>query len=272
MYNTHMKIACVGEITVDRYIGGNDYAGGTTFNVARIIKRIDPVNQVFLVSAIGNDEKGKYLLENVTESGVTPALQKINGKSSLIEIKIADKERHLQNYAAGVIEKFELDESQIKILKDSDIAIYVCFKDIEHLFVNSLSYPKKALKVADFTDLLDYNKDLSIVRKTINKLDVLFFGLQKSDTKLIDELESLSSKFDKLIIVTLGEHGSIAFFENKKFEVPAQKVINVIDPTGAGDTFLATFINSYAKGENIRLSLKKASVEASKTIQRMGVL
>ncbi len=272
MYNTHMKFVCVGEVAIDRYIGGSDHAGGNTFNVAKVLKRIDPTNDVFLVSAIGSDEEGKYLLEKIMETGVAPILQMTKEKSSLIEIRIADNDRYLQKYAAGVIEKFELDKTQIEVLENSDVAIYVCFKEIEHLFVNSLSYPKKALKVADFTDLLDYNKDLSIVRKTINKLDVLFFGLKKSDTKLINELESLSSKFDKLIIVTLGEHGSVAFFENKKFEVPAQKVINVIDPTGAGDTFLATFVNSYAKGKNIKLSLKKASIEASKTIQRMGVL
>ena len=80
----------------------------------------------------------------------------------------------------------------------------------------------------------------------------------------------------KYLIIKKGEHGAILFGEDKMFYSPAVMLENVIDPTGAGDSFAGGFIGYLAKTKKISFdNMKKAvvygTVLASFTVEKLGI-
>lgn len=75
----------------------------------------------------------------------------------------------------------------------------------------------------------------------------------------------------EIIVVTNGKHGGTIY---KKKEQPlayhADQVSEVVDTTGAGDTFALYFCHSYIQHHNIQLALKEAINAASHIIQQYG--
>ena len=74
--------------------------------------------------------------------------------------------------------------------------------------------------------------------------------------------EELNSK----IIKTSGEYGCC--YLNEMFPVERQEVIDV---SGAGDSFLAGLVVEYAKNKDIRASIEFANKCASKVVSQKGV-
>lgn len=68
----------------------------------------------------------------------------------------------------------------------------------------------------------------------------------------------------KYLIIKKGEHGVMLFREGRMFSFPALPVSEVIDPTGAGDTFAGGFIGYLARTEDLSFeNMKRAIVYAS---------
>ena len=74
----------------------------------------------------------------------------------------------------------------------------------------------------------------------------------------------------RIIITTLGEKGS--FISNSEFDVtiPAAKVHNIVDPTGAGDAYRAGLLKGIISGRDIETSAKMGTVAAAFAIEKYG--
>ncbi|USN58898.1 MAG: carbohydrate kinase family protein [Candidatus Peribacteria bacterium] len=79
----------------------------------------------------------------------------------------------------------------------------------------------------------------------------------------------LKSMFEK-IVVTLGEKGSKIMDKGQTIEVPACKVEEVVDPTGAGDAFRAGMLRGLHLGYSWEIAAKIGSVMASYCVQFSG--
>ena len=65
----------------------------------------------------------------------------------------------------------------------------------------------------------------------------------------------------KYVIIKKGQHGSILFFEDVIFPSAGLPVENVVDPTGAGDSFAGAMIGYLASKKKIDLAtIKKSTV------------
>ena len=65
----------------------------------------------------------------------------------------------------------------------------------------------------------------------------------------------------KRIIVKKGEHGSVTFTKTSHFSSPAYPLENILDPTGAGDTFAGGFMGYLAStGSHSELDVRKAII------------
>ncbi|HEY9066792.1 MAG TPA: carbohydrate kinase family protein [Burkholderiaceae bacterium] len=71
------------------------------------------------------------------------------------------------------------------------------------------------------------------------------------------------------IVVTLGSRGAIAIDANEVAAVPAS-VVDVVDTTGAGDTFNAAFLVAHARSSSLRSTLRFACDAAGHTVGRVG--
>jgi len=90
--------------------------------------------------------------------------------------------------------------------------------------------------------------------------------------KAADKIRDLGT--DNLIIKK-GEHGALLFTDDTYFSLPAYPVVDIYDPTGAGDTFLGGFIGWLADTEdlsdrNLRRAAVFGSVMSSYCVEEFG--
>lgn len=103
-----------------------------------------------------------------------------------------------------------------------------------------------------------------------------------TDTKDFDEgVAILRAKYPqiKLLNVTAGDDGSISYYGGIRHHVPKMNVVNVLEKTGAGDTFCACVLNYVLENgidglteEQLHEMLLFANAAAACVIQRKGAL
>ena len=74
----------------------------------------------------------------------------------------------------------------------------------------------------------------------------------------------------KTIITTLGEKGSIISAPDFDVSIPAAKVYDVVDPTGAGDAYRAGLLKGIVTGRDIETAAKMGTVAAMYAIEKYG--
>ena len=94
-------------------------------------------------------------------------------------------------------------------------------------------------------------------------------------TNLITAAKQVLNLGVKTVIIKKGSHGALMFNKDSIYIVPAVPIENIIDPTGAGDSFAGGFIsylehNKKLDSFNLHKALAYASVVASFNVQDFG--
>ncbi len=85
--------------------------------------------------------------------------------------------------------------------------------------------------------------------------------------KMLDEFERLFPGAN--VVLTLGSEGARAIFGGERFEQPAVPC-EVVDTTGAGDTFTGYFLAEYLRTEDVAAALRMAAQASSIAVSRPG--
>jgi adenosine kinase len=72
------------------------------------------------------------------------------------------------------------------------------------------------------------------------------------------------------VITTLGEEGSVISSPDHEIAVPAAKVPEILDPTGAGDAYRAGLLKGLAMGSELTTAAKMGAVAATYAIEKYG--
>lgn len=118
--------------------------------------------------------------------------------------------------------------------------------------------------------------------KVLERIDVLLINegelRQLTGTwNIVKAAKEVQKMGPKAVVIKRGEYGFAMFCEDSFFILPAYPVEEVVDPTGAGDTFAGGFIGHLARLDRTfnREDLKRACVDgcilASFTVQDFGV-
>jgi len=96
------------------------------------------------------------------------------------------------------------------------------------------------------------------------------------EVNLISAAKRLHSFGPEIVLIKKGEHGVFLYSDQLIFSLPAYPIDNVIDPTGAGDTFAGGFMGCLAKSGRVTpFVLKKAvvygAIAASFNVEGFGV-
>jgi sugar/nucleoside kinase (ribokinase family) len=163
-------------------------------------------------------------------------------------------------------------------------------KDIEHIFLanidpeiqnpllNLMHRPK--LVALDSMDYWINHKRKSLL-KLLEKVNIYVANDQEArslsgEHNLVKAAKFLSSAGPDMVLVKKGEHGVLLYKDKFVFSIPAYPTDNVVDPTGAGDTFAGGFMGYLAKVQRINeTTIKKAlsygTICASFNIEGFGV-
>jgi len=92
------------------------------------------------------------------------------------------------------------------------------------------------------------------------------------ERELLRAGNKIREKGPSTVIIKKGEHGALVISESGNFSIPAYPLEEVIDPTGAGDTFAGGIMGYLASGgtvnkESLRRAVAYGSVVASFTCQ-----
>ncbi len=87
--------------------------------------------------------------------------------------------------------------------------------------------------------------------------------------KLKLKLKSLE-KMVEILIITKGVKGSAIYSDNKKIRIPSAKVINVTDPTGAGDAYRAGLIKGLLANYPLAKVGRLASLTGAYAVEKQG--
>ena len=94
--------------------------------------------------------------------------------------------------------------------------------------------------------------------------------LEKIDLFTPNEHETDSLENCQNVIITLGDKG--CFIRKTGKIIPAVKVKNVVDTTGAGDTFNGVLAACIAEGDSVETACKKANIAAAIKVSRKYIL
>ncbi len=116
--------------------------------------------------------------------------------------------------------------------------------------------------------------------EVINMVDLLAINDQEArqlsgEQQMMKAANRILKMGPKFLIIKRGEYGALLFGNDKVFFCPAVPLENVIDPTGAGDTFAGGLMGYLSKTDNvsfetIKTALVYGAVMASFTVENFG--
>jgi ribokinase len=252
------------------------FSGGVTANYIVAASRLG-ANSSF-IGAIGNDEYGTFLKEDFTKEKVNIDGMVIKkGKKTPVNF-ICVVEKNGEKFIiqspymhTTVPEPKELNEniiSSAKLIHTTGIYPEVTTKSFEIAKKNNI-------KIS-----FDLEKQIAIrgiknLKPMLQKVDILMpnkaGAMQLTNTKTpIDAAKIFLDWGIEIVVITMGAEGCLALTKSQTFKVPSLKV-NVIDTTGAGDTFCAAFDYVHViKGFTINDSCIFANACAALKIQKLG--
>ncbi len=123
-------------------------------------------------------------------------------------------------------------------------------------------------------------RTLDALKKTLQRVHLLVINDSEArelahEPNLIKAAEKIMDMGPRALIIKKGEHGALLFTENEIFSAPAYPVIDIFDPTGAGDSFMGGMLGWLAytddiTPQNLRRSVIIGSVMASFCVEEFG--
>jgi len=263
------KVITIGEILWDVFPEGKK-AGGSSMNVALNLHK-QSIESSF-ISAVGDDENGKELLNFLTGNHFSTDLVQINTGLPTSTVVVQLDENHQATYTIKqpvAWDDIKITDENVAAVKQADALVYCSLTCREE------QSKKTILELLDHakTKIFDinlrapfYNKEL--IGELMAKADILkinedeivwvkeSFGLTGNTDEQL--LKQLSKQFNiEIICLTLGDKGACVLKDGKLFKHEGYKV-QVADTVGAGDAFLATFIACYLQGYPMETTLDNA--------------
>lgn len=268
-----MRITAVGDCGVDRYLNlGRDRPGGITLNFAANARRLFASDDtVGVVTALGTDDEALLVRRAIASCSLEATVATLEGATSLQLIdRHPSGEKIFVRYEEGVLGRYRMGPVERAVIAGSDLVMATVYSQVEALFDSVMESPSPGLRAVDFGDLDAVTGGVGLVERYLDRFHVGFFGLTSAQGELIAALERLARGSGRLFVVTLGADGSLAFAGGTRLSCPAVEVPEVVDTTGAGDTFAAGFLSEYCRKCDVRESLARGARCAAETVQRLG--
>ena len=181
-------------------------------------------------------------------------------------------------------------DTQLNVLEKFDPVVPNEFKNSEYLMLGNLmpSVQKRVLDQMNkrpkliVLDTMNFWMDhfMEDLKEALKNVDVLTINDEEArqlseEYSLMKASRKILKMGPKYLIIKKGEHGSLLFDKNKVFFAPALPLEDVLDPTGAGDSFAGGFIGYIAKTkdisfENMKRAVLYGTAMASFTVEKFG--
>ncbi len=274
-----MSVTVVGSValdTVETPWGRNENGLGgaaTFFSLAAA-----NYTRVHLVGVVGEDFPEEHVELLATRDIDLAGLERTAGKTF----------RWSGRYHEDVNVRDTLD-TQLNVFEEFHPKLPEAARQAKYLFLGNI-HPSLQMEVmeqasASFVALDTMNLWIDIalddLKAVLKRVDAIL--INDSEVKdltgartLVKGAEAIRELGPSTVVVKKGEHGCLLFGEDRVFAAPALPLAEVVDPTGAGDTFAGGFMGYVTQTDavdfdTLRQAVIHASVLASFTCEAFGV-
>lgn len=254
--------------------------GGSAANIAAGIARLG--GHADLVSMVSNDAVGRYTTNELKKYGVgTQHVTSVAGEARNSLAVVETRRENCQSviYRNGAAD-FQLTTNHVKNIP---------YTDYNSLIITGTALAVEPSRGAAFKAIeLASNAGLQIIfdvdyrpyswanpddaRETClraAKLSTIVIGNDDEFSVMGGGLDLAKSLKAEVVIYKMGEKGSVTFANGESFQTGIFKV-QVLKPTGAGDSFMAAFVISLAQGMDVKSSVHRGSAAAAIVVTRIG--
>ena len=253
----------------------NYFPGGVTANFLVAIARLG--GSCGFIGAVGDDFYGDYLIEDFKHENIdtTFTLKKKGKKTPMNFIFVTEGEK-------TIIQSPHMQKTKIN-LTDLDRQ-YIINSKVLHTTMIHPEIAGRAISIAKRNGVkVSIDLESQIAKRGWKSLSEMILNADilipnKEGAKLITKCEKLDAaakilveKGIPIVIITLGRDGVLITTEKYQKKIPAFNVRNIIDTTGAGDTFNGALSYAYwIKKWDLERSCKYANAAAALKIQKLG--
>ena len=121
---------------------------------------------------------------------------------------------------------------------------------------------------------------LDELKKVLQRVDAIIINDSEvreltGERNLVKGAAAVRALGPRVVVIKKGEHGCLLFYDGQFFSAPALPLEEVVDPTGAGDTFAGGFMGYIAQRDatdfnTLKQAVIHGSVVASYTCEKFG--
>ena len=285
-------ILCIGDIMLDVVTRinqdinvGSDtkaqistHGGGAAANVATWLGHLGA--DVYLVARVGEDAAGATVLAELDKYKVKHGNQIIKGGRTGVVVVLVDKngERTMfpdsgANSGIGLSDLPNLDtfstayiSAYALINPKSRTGVIKIIEELRKSNILIVFDPATvgALKEVGKEEVLNWLLGVDLLLMNLEEADYL---TQEKDPEVA--IEKLL-QFSKTVVIKLGKDGAIAKTRGEDLYRISALPSNVVDTTGAGDSFAAGFISSWQSNGDLNAALNAGTELAAKCVAHIG--
>lgn len=234
-------------------------------------------SKVVMISRVGKDNVGEKIINNLRKNGVfTDGIEIIDGLKNdcskiYIEKDTKDNEIVRENgainsFTTDMIEKnrdillnSKIVVAQMKAPKDVSIALINFCKDNDIPIIITPCRPDK-LKISEKGNL-----------ELIDKISYITANRKECETIFeTDNIDECIKKYPNKLIITLGSDGVIYYDGTNVKKINAIEVENVVDTTGAGDTFNGNLATLLSRNVPVSVAIEKSQYASAIKLSKKG--
>lgn len=260
---TFFRIAAVGDNCIDRFRRplARSYVGGNAVNVAVQLALMG--HQSFYFGAVGRDRDGAKVRQFLQKNRVdVHHLHERHINTAYTEVDVtAEGERIFVHEDFGACTGYRPEAGDLDVLKTMD-----------HVHIGWLD-DGGALRRALVAGGVSVSQDVSVNAEASNLgvegLSIAFGSAGEDEIAANRLINDFLSRGAELAVVTRGARGSCVS-DGIEYASAGIRPVNVVDTTGAGDSFIAGFIIAHLEGRPLRERLEAGRDRAARTCMHVG--
>ncbi len=233
---------------------------------------------VRFVSRVGDDDFGRFCLKSLREKGVSTrhVLRDANTRTGVTIALSTAQDRALVTYLGAIAEFAETDVPPDiwRGCKHLHLTSYFLQERLRPAFPRLLAAAKAhGLTVSFDPNSAPTNDWPAEIRETIAQSDILFVNETEARqlTQTTDNEKALQTLSERVpcAVIKLGANGAIGWRNGATARVPGF-LAQVVDTTGAGDSFDAGFVHGWLAGKSLSDCLAMGNACGALSAQHAG--
>lgn len=254
-------------LCVDVFDGTDELrAGGEALNFAVHASKFEEFN-VSILGAVGQDFYAKFIMDSISDKRIDVShvrVEKDKVTANNRTYLTADGDRYYKDdsWTGDIVDKMILNQDELDFIKKSEVVFIHfwagCFEQIIDL--------KKNNNFRLAVDFVEY-RNFKEMEKYAPYIDYFLISGEES---ILPIFEAFSKKYKGLFNASLADKGSVTYYNGKKYFVPADEALEIVDTTGCGDSYHAGFVCSHMLIGDIYEAMRVGTGFATETLSHYG--